>query len=88
MAIQKVLRVQTYHVIRLNILNTSVIPGSRAGLKANLKKATNKMETTPGSAVSMEASFDPRMNPDVSGIYTASDEFRSLKSINKTSKLF
>ena len=82
----------------------------------HLKKAANKMEKTPGSALATSKwkpnGFDPRMNPDaqefrptfgrpkidkkkmkssprlenVSGISTASDEFRSLKSINKTSK--
>ena len=82
----------------------------------HLKKAANKMEKTPGSALATSKwkpnGFDPRMNPDaqefrptfgrpkidkkkvkssprlenVSGIYTASDEFRSLRSINQTSK--
>ena len=83
----------------------------------HLKKAANKMERTPGSAMATSKwkpnGLDSKMNPDAQefrpnfgrpkidkqkmktsspclendpGIDTASDEFRSLKSINKTSK--
>ena len=82
----------------------------------HLKKAANKMERTPGSAMATSKwkpnGLDYKMNPDAQEfrptfgrpkidkkkmksspclendpeIYTASDEFRSLKSINKTSK--
>ena len=82
----------------------------------HLKKAANKMEKTPGSAVATSKwkpnGFDSKMNLDaqefrptfgrpkldkkkmksssclenVSGIYKASDEVRSLKSINQTSE--